>query len=132
MPYLSNVSFSTQDAVTTAISPIVPTFGLISCYNRTISAPLLVSLQSPNSENKMAVTVCFDVMGTCFSLDVLVEAVDNLLGKDLRGAGSGPRAVVLDWVGQDTSSRFLVIFVKGIFASWTILKRIRVLGSSDH
>jgi len=45
----------------------------------------------------MAVTVCFDALGTCFSVDVLVEAMDELLGERLREAGSGARMTVMDW-----------------------------------
>lgn len=55
----------------------------------------------------MAVTVCFDALGTCFSMEPLIEALDELMGEKLRQAGSGSRMVVMDWVSsvscQDTS-----------------------------
>lgn len=45
-------------------------------------------------------TVCFDALGTCFSLDPLVRAVDELLGERLATAGQGARTVVYDWVSE--------------------------------
>ncbi|RSH90798.1 hypothetical protein EHS25_009973 [Saitozyma podzolica] len=44
-----------------------------------------------------SLTVCFDALGTCFSLDPLVRAVDELLGERLVAAGQGARTVVHDW-----------------------------------
>jgi 2-haloacid dehalogenase len=47
-----------------------------------------------------SLTVCFDALGTCFSLDPLVRAVDELLGERLVAAGQGARTVVDDWVSE--------------------------------
>ncbi len=46
----------------------------------------------------MTPTICFDALGTCFSVDPLVDVLEELLGKELRDAGSGARMVVMDWV----------------------------------
>jgi hypothetical protein len=48
----------------------------------------------------MTLTVCFDALGTCFSLEVLVQALDELMGDKLRAAGSGPRMTIMDWVSE--------------------------------
>ena len=46
----------------------------------------------------MPLTVCFDALGTCFSFETLVDALDEILGEELRHAGSGARMVIMDWV----------------------------------
>jgi 2-haloacid dehalogenase len=46
----------------------------------------------------MTVTVCFDALGTCFSLQPVIEALDSLLGLELRLAGSDARMTIMDWV----------------------------------
>lgn len=48
----------------------------------------------------MTVTVCFDALGTCFSLEPVVKALDELLGDELRQAGSCPRMTIQDWVSR--------------------------------
>ena len=45
----------------------------------------------------MVLTVCFDVLQTCFSLEPLVDAVEEVMGDQLREAGVGSRMVVMDW-----------------------------------
>lgn len=45
----------------------------------------------------MVLTVCFDVLQTCFSLEPLVDAVEEVMGDQLRSAGASPRGVVMDW-----------------------------------
>jgi len=47
----------------------------------------------------MTVTVCFDALGTCFSLQPAIEALDTLMGDELRAAGSDARMTIMDWVG---------------------------------
>lgn len=46
----------------------------------------------------MTITVCFDALGTCFSLDPCIKALDELLGKELRAAGSDAQMTIMDWV----------------------------------
>jgi hypothetical protein len=46
----------------------------------------------------MTITVCFDALGTCFSLDPAIKALDDLLGKELRVAGGDARMTIMDWV----------------------------------
>jgi 2-haloacid dehalogenase len=46
----------------------------------------------------MTLTVCFDALGTCFGVEVLIDAVEEVLGDKLRAAGSDSRMVVMDWV----------------------------------
>jgi len=46
----------------------------------------------------MGLTVCFDALGSCFGVEILVDAVEGLLGDELRKAGSGSKMVVMDWV----------------------------------
>ncbi|ORY31826.1 HAD-like domain-containing protein [Naematelia encephala] len=43
------------------------------------------------------ITVCFDALGSLFSLEPLIDVVEQVLGDELRSAGSGSRAVVMDW-----------------------------------
>ena len=52
----------------------------------------------------MSPTVCFDALGTCFSVEPLVEALDEILGARLRDAGAGPRTVIMDWVSYSLNS----------------------------
>lgn len=42
-------------------------------------------------------TVCFDAMGTCFSFQPLVDAVEEQFGDQLKQRGQGARMVVMDW-----------------------------------
>ena len=51
----------------------------------------------------MGLTVCFDALGTCFTVEVLIDAVEELLGDRLREAGSDARMTVQDWVGSSLS-----------------------------
>jgi hypothetical protein len=51
-----------------------------------------------STKKKMTVTVCFDALGTCFSLQPVIEALDSLLGLELRLAGSDARMTIMDWV----------------------------------
>lgn len=46
----------------------------------------------------MSFVVCFDALGTLFSPEPLVEALDEVLGDRLRAAGSGARSTIMDWV----------------------------------
>jgi len=46
----------------------------------------------------MTITVCFDALGTCFSLEPCIKALDDILGKELRAAGSHARMTIMDWV----------------------------------
>lgn len=48
----------------------------------------------------MTVTVCFDALGTCFSLDPVVQALDEVMGDQLRSAGSCPKMTIMDWVSS--------------------------------
>ena len=50
-------------------------------------------------EPKMTVTVCFDALGTCFSLQTAIDALETLMGDELRAAGSDARMTIMDWVG---------------------------------
>lgn len=42
-------------------------------------------------------TVAFDVLGTCFSLDVVNKAVDERFGQALRTDGVNVVSFVLEW-----------------------------------
>ncbi|WVR06649.1 haloacid dehalogenase, type II [Kwoniella sp. DSM 27419] len=42
-------------------------------------------------------TVCFDALGTCFTLDEVVKAVDKLYGDQLRDKGWGAKGFTNDW-----------------------------------
>jgi len=57
------------------------------------------------SHKKMTITVCFDALGTCFSLEPCIKALDELLGKELRAAGSDSRMTIMDWVCQASCIR---------------------------
>ena len=46
----------------------------------------------------MTLTVCFDALGTCFTTEALVEALEGVMGDELKSAG-GARMVIMDWVG---------------------------------
>ena len=52
------------------------------------------------SREDMTVTVCFDALGTCFSLEPVIQALDELMGDELRSAGACPRMTIWDWVSQ--------------------------------
>lgn len=52
----------------------------------------------------MTVTVCFDALGTCFSLDPAIQALEELMGDELRSAGSCPRMTIMDWVSLLTNT----------------------------
>jgi hypothetical protein len=54
----------------------------------------------------MTITVCFDALGTCFSLDPAIKALDDLLGKDLRAAGGDARMTIMDWVRVALHTKF--------------------------
>ncbi|WVF69096.1 haloacid dehalogenase, type II [Kwoniella sp. CBS 6097] len=45
----------------------------------------------------MAVTVCFDALGTCFTLADIISAVEEQYGQDLVRAGWGVKGFVNDW-----------------------------------
>ncbi|OCF35053.1 haloacid dehalogenase, type II [Kwoniella heveanensis BCC8398] len=45
----------------------------------------------------MTLTVCFDALGTCFTLADIIQAVEEQYGRDLVGAGWGVKGFVNDW-----------------------------------
>jgi hypothetical protein len=51
----------------------------------------------------MTITVCFDALGTCFSLHPATEALETLMGDELRAAGSDARMTIMDWVNLKSS-----------------------------
>jgi len=57
----------------------------------------------------MTITVCFDALGTCFSLDPCIKALDELLGQELRAAGSDARMTIMDWVRQSTMTPLMSV-----------------------
>jgi 2-haloacid dehalogenase len=60
----------------------------------------------------MTITVCFDALGTCFGVEVLVDAVDKLLGKELSAVGSGSKMVVMDWVCRLSISNISPLLIR--------------------
>ncbi|WWD18799.1 haloacid dehalogenase, type II [Kwoniella shandongensis] len=45
----------------------------------------------------MTLTVCFDALGTCFTLEQVTDAVDETFGDRLRAVGFGSKGFVMDW-----------------------------------
>ncbi|KAK8858906.1 haloacid dehalogenase, type II [Kwoniella newhampshirensis] len=45
----------------------------------------------------MTVTVCFDALGTCFTLEKVIQAVDDKFGEKLAKIGFGAKGFVMDW-----------------------------------
>ncbi|WVW85063.1 haloacid dehalogenase, type II [Kwoniella bestiolae CBS 10118] len=45
----------------------------------------------------MTLTVCFDALGTCFTLHNIIGAVDKQYGEELAKKGLGSKGFVLDW-----------------------------------
>ena len=56
-------------------------------------------------------TVCMDVLGTCFTLEPVIEALDELMGDELRRAGSGARMVIMDWVSRLATLLFFTLTI---------------------
>lgn len=54
----------------------------------------------------MTLTVCFDALGTCFSLQPVIDALEEFMGGELRDAGSDPRMTIMDWVNLYLQSHF--------------------------
>jgi 2-haloacid dehalogenase len=44
----------------------------------------------------MTYTVCFDALGTCFTLEPVIAALEELVGEQLKPVG-GARMIVMDW-----------------------------------
>ncbi|WWC71105.1 haloacid dehalogenase, type II [Kwoniella pini CBS 10737] len=45
----------------------------------------------------MTLSVCFDALGTCFTLQNIISAVDEKYGEDLAKNGWGSKGFVMDW-----------------------------------
>jgi hypothetical protein len=69
------------------------------------TSSLLIALTVHHLCTNMTVTVCFDALGTCFSLEPAIKALEALLGSELRSAGSDARMTIMDWVGLLPPSR---------------------------
>lgn len=61
----------------------------------------LSSLPPSPSLHTMPLSICFDALGTCFTTEALVEALDQVMGEQLKPVG-GARMIVMDWVSPES------------------------------
>lgn len=45
----------------------------------------------------MGKSVCFDVLGTCFSFEAAIEAIEDRLGPRLKAIGVDPKTLFFSW-----------------------------------
>lgn len=67
----------------------------------------------------MVLTVCFDALGTCFTLEPVIEALEELMGDELRPVG-GARMIIMDWASKLITIRTFI----ADFQSFTQLNEI--------